>query len=237
MYHTQRPDSLSKAHFPCDFNSPTLQASLFEIYAGKLYDLLNKRKKIHALADAKDNVVISGLSERTVSDPDKYTLFQWSEMFPWGKKVVLSFFFLMEALFDVEYFFNYELGPTWVAPPRVDLFSGGIHFLNEGMLEGVYQPAWWISTPLLFVHPKISQNTCFDRNCQQFFCFPEIFPPHKPLWVLFVHDTSPFERPLWGKRSVKCAGFILGEGLVKVHPPSPNGRNNDEEWGKRERMT
>lgn len=93
MYHTQRPDSLSKAHFPCDFNSPTLQASLFEIYAGKLYDLLNKRKKIHALADAKDNVVISGLSERTVSDPDKYTLFQWSEMFPWGKKVVLSFFF------------------------------------------------------------------------------------------------------------------------------------------------
>eukprot|EP00667_Euglena_gracilis_P010948 EG_transcript_11173 len=48
-----------------------VQASLFEIYAGKLYDLLNKRKKIHALADAKDNVVISGLSERTVSDPDK----------------------------------------------------------------------------------------------------------------------------------------------------------------------
>lgn len=153
-----------------------------------------------------------------------------------GKESGVEFFFWMEALFDVEYFFNYELGPTWVAPPRVDLFSGGIHFLNEGMLEGVYQPAWWISTPLLFVHPKISQNTCFDRNCQQFFASQKLSLPINHcgsfssmirvfLSVLFEENgvsnvqVLSWERDLW--RSIHP--HPMGETMMK------NG-GNEKEW-------
>lgn len=35
----------------------------YEIYQGHLYDLLNKRKKLHPREDGKSNVVISGLKE------------------------------------------------------------------------------------------------------------------------------------------------------------------------------
>jgi kinesin family protein 2/24 len=35
----------------------------YEIYQGHLYDLLNKRKRLHPREDGKSNVVISGLKE------------------------------------------------------------------------------------------------------------------------------------------------------------------------------
>uniref|UniRef100_A0A7S1Y5L1 Kinesin-like protein n=1 Tax=Grammatophora oceanica TaxID=210454 RepID=A0A7S1Y5L1_9STRA len=44
--------------------------SLFEIYGGKLYDLLNKRKQIKCLEDARGKVCFPGLSEHPVSSPD-----------------------------------------------------------------------------------------------------------------------------------------------------------------------
>jgi len=41
--------------------------SFFEIYGGKLFDLLNGRRQLRALADAKEAVVVKGLSEQAVS--------------------------------------------------------------------------------------------------------------------------------------------------------------------------
>lgn len=43
--------------------------SFFEIYADELYDLLNARTKLHAREDAKKRVVVQGLTEKPVRDP------------------------------------------------------------------------------------------------------------------------------------------------------------------------
>lgn len=40
--------------------------SFYEIYCGKLYDLLNDRQQLHAREDAKQNVNIVGLVEKRV---------------------------------------------------------------------------------------------------------------------------------------------------------------------------
>lgn len=48
-----------------------INVSYFEIYCGKLYDLLNSRKKLHAREDAKSNINIVGLKSFEVEDADK----------------------------------------------------------------------------------------------------------------------------------------------------------------------
>lgn len=45
--------------------------SFFEIYGGKLFDLLNGRKKLFAREDAKHNVNIVGLKEHPVDSVDQ----------------------------------------------------------------------------------------------------------------------------------------------------------------------
>lgn len=45
--------------------------SFYEIYCGKLYDLLNDRRLLHARENAKSNVVIVGLREHVVSSVDE----------------------------------------------------------------------------------------------------------------------------------------------------------------------
>lgn len=44
--------------------------SFFEIYGGKLFDLLNNRKRLLAQEDGKGNIVISGLQERPITSVD-----------------------------------------------------------------------------------------------------------------------------------------------------------------------
>jgi len=44
-----------------------LFVSFYEIYCGKLYDLLNKRSKVDCLEDAKQRVTITGLTEKQVA--------------------------------------------------------------------------------------------------------------------------------------------------------------------------
>ncbi|KAL0222374.1 hypothetical protein RCL1_002228 [Eukaryota sp. TZLM3-RCL] len=46
--------------------------SFFEIYAGKLFDLLNGRQRLYARADQKDNVCITGLQETVVTDESTF---------------------------------------------------------------------------------------------------------------------------------------------------------------------
>ena len=50
-----------------DYSHFVLQASFYEIYCGKLYDLLNNREILHCREDAKQKVNIVGLTEYTVT--------------------------------------------------------------------------------------------------------------------------------------------------------------------------
>ena len=47
-----------------------LQVSFYEIYCGKLYDLLNQRVLLHCREDGKQKVNIVGLTETTVQSVD-----------------------------------------------------------------------------------------------------------------------------------------------------------------------
>eukprot|EP01048_Picozoa_sp_COSAG05_P016589 COSAG05_NODE_2155_length_3460_cov_10604.678667_2_plen_373_part_01 len=48
-----------------------LSCSFFEIYSGKLFDLLNDRRSLAAREDGKQNVVIVGLQEKEVNSSDE----------------------------------------------------------------------------------------------------------------------------------------------------------------------
>ena len=52
------------------FEDFSIGVSLFEIYGGKLFDLLNDRSSVKCLEDSKGKVRFPGLSERRVSNPD-----------------------------------------------------------------------------------------------------------------------------------------------------------------------
>eukprot|EP00980_Cylindrotheca_fusiformis_P004793 scaffold1028_cov135-Cylindrotheca_fusiformis.AAC.3 len=54
-----------------EYSHLNLQVSLFEIYGGKLYDLLNGRSPIKCLEDSKGKVCFPGLTEHPVEDPDR----------------------------------------------------------------------------------------------------------------------------------------------------------------------
>ena len=54
-----------------DEDEYTFYVSFFEIYSGRLYDLLNNRNKVMALEDKNQKVQIYGLEERNVCSPDE----------------------------------------------------------------------------------------------------------------------------------------------------------------------
>lgn len=45
-----------------------IRVSFYEIYCGKLYDLLNKRRELHCRTDAKQRVKIVNLTETAIGD-------------------------------------------------------------------------------------------------------------------------------------------------------------------------
>ena len=49
----------------------SLQVSFYEIYCGKLYDLLNKRVLLHCREDGKQKVNIVGLTEMNVASVEE----------------------------------------------------------------------------------------------------------------------------------------------------------------------
>ena len=51
-----------------EFQGLTVWVSFYDIYCGKLHDLLNERKQLHAREDGKQNVNIVGLTEKPVLD-------------------------------------------------------------------------------------------------------------------------------------------------------------------------
>lgn len=53
------------------FEDFSVRISLFEIYGGKLFDLLNQRATVKCLENSKGNVCFPGLSEHTVANADE----------------------------------------------------------------------------------------------------------------------------------------------------------------------
>jgi kinesin family protein 2/24 len=54
-----------------EYQGYTITCSLYEIYCGKLHDLLNKRKEVYARCDAKERVKIMGLTEAPCTTSDE----------------------------------------------------------------------------------------------------------------------------------------------------------------------
>ena len=54
-----------------EYSHLTVQVSLFEIYGGKLFDLLNGRNPVKCLEDSKGKVCFPGLTEHPVEGPDR----------------------------------------------------------------------------------------------------------------------------------------------------------------------
>lgn len=53
-----------------EYRHLSVQVSLFEIYSGKLFDLLNSRKQVKCLEDSRGKVCFPGLTEHPVGGPD-----------------------------------------------------------------------------------------------------------------------------------------------------------------------
>ncbi len=51
-----------------EFKDLSIWISFYEIYCGKLFDLLNERQQLYAREDAKQNVNIVGITEKKVTD-------------------------------------------------------------------------------------------------------------------------------------------------------------------------
>lgn len=51
-----------------NYNNLTIWVSFYEIYCGKLFDLLNERKVLTAREDGKQNICIVGLTEKNVQN-------------------------------------------------------------------------------------------------------------------------------------------------------------------------
>ena len=54
----------------CILEETTVTVSFFEIYGGRIQDLLNKRQRLKVLEDGKGEVVVSGLKEFEASNPE-----------------------------------------------------------------------------------------------------------------------------------------------------------------------
>lgn len=67
LYVLAAQDIFQKLNDP-QYRNLGISVSFFEIYGGKIFDLLNNRKKLRHLEDAKKNVQIMGLGQHRVSD-------------------------------------------------------------------------------------------------------------------------------------------------------------------------
>ena len=54
----------------CILDETSVTVSFFEIYGGRIQDLLNKRQRLKVLEDGKGEVVVSGLKEFEANNPE-----------------------------------------------------------------------------------------------------------------------------------------------------------------------
>ena len=70
LYYLAALDIFEMVEQP-EYQHLTVQVSLFEIYGGKLFDLLNGRRQVKCLEDSKGKVCFPGLTEHPVGGPDE----------------------------------------------------------------------------------------------------------------------------------------------------------------------
>ena len=66
LYLLAAQDIFNIVDMSMEFKSLGVYISFYEIYCGKLHDLLNDRQQLQPREDAKQNVIIVGLSEKRV---------------------------------------------------------------------------------------------------------------------------------------------------------------------------
>jgi len=69
LYYLAAIDIFEMLKMP-EYSHLNVHVSLFEIYGGKLFDLLNDRKQIKCLEDSKGKVCFPGLTEHAVQAPN-----------------------------------------------------------------------------------------------------------------------------------------------------------------------
>eukprot|EP00934_Nitzschia_sp_Nitz4_P002179 Nitzschia sp. Nitz4//scaffold157_size52427//330//3656//NITZ4_006835-RA/size52427-augustus-gene-0.58-mRNA-1//-1//CDS//3329537440//2179//frame0 len=69
LYYLAALDIFDMVQRP-EYQHLSVQVSLFEIYGGKLFDLLNSRKQVKCLEDSRGKVCFPGLTEHPVGNPD-----------------------------------------------------------------------------------------------------------------------------------------------------------------------
>ncbi len=69
LYYLAALDIFEMMKLP-EYSHLNVRVSLFEIYGGKLFDLLNERKQIKCLEDSKGKVCFPGLTEHAVHAPE-----------------------------------------------------------------------------------------------------------------------------------------------------------------------
>ena len=56
----------------CTLDDTQVTVAFYELYGGRIQDLLNNRQKLRILEDGKGEVVVSGLEEFEANDPHEF---------------------------------------------------------------------------------------------------------------------------------------------------------------------
>lgn len=56
----------------CSAEDTQVTVAFFELYGGRIQDLLNERHRLRILEDGKGEVVVSGLEEFEANDPEEF---------------------------------------------------------------------------------------------------------------------------------------------------------------------
>ena len=64
--------TLESCELNCTTDNTMVAIAFFEIYGGFVQDLLNERKKLKVLEDAKGEIVVNGLEEFEATDPSQF---------------------------------------------------------------------------------------------------------------------------------------------------------------------
>lgn len=70
LYYLAALDIFDMVRRP-EYSHLRVQVSLFEIYGGKLFDLLNRRGAVKCLEDSRGKVCFPGLTEHPIDGPDR----------------------------------------------------------------------------------------------------------------------------------------------------------------------
>ena len=71
LFHLLSEQASSSDERECSLQNVNVAVTFFEIYGGRIQDLLNNRRRLKVLEDGKGEVVVAGLEEFEANDPDQ----------------------------------------------------------------------------------------------------------------------------------------------------------------------